>query len=125
MGTLAGMLGEHSAVQGVAGELHQGVGEAPFPAAVVALAGGTGERLQGDAQGGASLGVEEAPEEDGAALDGLELQETRLHLLDLLGEEAAGVGGVAEVGAVAAELGHRATPGLAEQGVLIEGRRGG
>jgi hypothetical protein len=78
VGPLTRVLGQHPAVQGVAGELHQGIGEAPLPAPVVALSRGTGERLQGGAQEGAPLAVEEAPEAEGAPLDGLQLQEARL-----------------------------------------------
>jgi hypothetical protein len=79
----------------------------------------------GGAQESAPLGVEEAAEAEGAALDGLQLQEARLHLLDLLGEEAAGVGGMAEVGTVTAELGDRMAPGPGEQRPLVEREREG
>jgi hypothetical protein len=125
VGTLPAVLGEHPAVQGVSGQLHQGVGEAPLPAAVIALPGGTGERLRGGAQGGTCLAVQVTPEKEGTPLGRLQLQEARLHLIDLLGEEAAGVGGVAEVGTVVAELSDGVAPGPGEERPLVErGREG-
>jgi len=70
VGTLAAMLGQRPAVQGMGGQLHQGVGEAALPGTLVPLPGRSGERLQGGAQGGPALAVEEAAQEERAALGG-------------------------------------------------------
>ena len=114
------MLGQDAPVEGVAAELDQAIGEAALPASRVAFPLGSGQRLEGGSERGPGLAVELAAQPQTAALGGGELEEAGLDLVDLLGEEAAGVAGVAEVGTVPAELSDRTLPGPAQQEALVD-----
>ena len=114
--------GDRSQVEGVQGDLHQGVGEAPGQRAVIAGAGGFGQREDGGLEGGRGDGIEVATQGKEPTLTGDELTAVALGGADRLGEDRGGVVGVASLGAVVAEAAHRVFPGELQESALVEGK---
>jgi hypothetical protein len=118
------VLRQRSGVERLTGQLHQRVGEAPIPIAIVVAPGRFGQRLQGGAERGTSLGVEEAAQSEAAVAEGGEGQAPSVDGVLLLGEEAPLIGGIAGVRAVAEEPAHRVLLCPPEEGRLVEAGAG-
>jgi hypothetical protein len=103
--------GEVGGVETMTGQLNERIGVAPFPRAVVVTAGALGERVERRAQRRAPHRVEEAPDENSAALSGPHVQSAGLDVLELLRLERLNVVRVAGVGTISAKaaqsMGHR------------------
>jgi hypothetical protein len=121
-------LADRFQVEGTAGDLDEGIGEAARPGPLVAVAGGSGEREHGAAEGGSGHVVEDAPDGHAAAvLAGDEVEGVALGVADVLLEDRGRVLGVAGMGAVVHEAADRVLPGEVEEHPLVEGggREGG
>ena len=117
MRTLSRALRKFTHVQPVSGEFHQCVGQATIPRPVVVPTRSAGQRLQGCAQHGAALRIEETFEKQRSIVARLELERARLHHLDLLGEVRARIGCMASVGTVVAEAADAVRLGLLSKSV--------
>ena len=110
-------------VEGVQGDLHQGVGEASGQRAMIADPGGFGQGEDGGLEGGGGDGIEVATQGQEPPFTGDELAAVALGGTDRLGEDRGGVMGVASLGAVGDEAAHRVFPGELQEGALVEGER--
>jgi len=125
MGPLAVHPGDLAVVEAVADQLHQGVGQAALPAALVVGALLPGQRLECGAQGGPGHQVELATQgHRGALAAGGELEPAEGDVTVLLVEVLLGVGSVTCVGAVEAEAADAVLDGLLKQGCLLEAAGG-